>query len=84
MKLLATSWLLSTLLVGVVQAVPHAQRDTVSKVVKRGIEYTVYHHAATGANLEIVKNSGICETTPGVNQYSGYLSVGEDMNMFFW
>ncbi|KAL5366569.1 Alpha/Beta hydrolase protein [Aspergillus floccosus] len=34
--------------------------------------------------MEFVKNSGICETTPGVNQYSGYLSVGSNMNMWFW
>jgi len=33
-----------------------------------------------------VKNSGICETTKGVNQYSGYISFGatKDVNMFFW
>jgi carboxypeptidase C (cathepsin A) len=48
------------------------------------VVYNVYHHAATRSKLSFVKNSGICETTPGVNQYSGYLSVGEDANMFFW
>lgn len=55
-----------------------------STVVKEGIKYNVFEHAATGAKLEFVNNSGICETTPGVNQYSGYLSVGENMNMWFW
>ncbi|RGP60894.1 carboxypeptidase s1 [Fusarium sporotrichioides] len=45
------------------------------------VVYNVYHHAATRSKLSFVKNSGICETTPGVNQYSGYLSVGEDANM---
>ncbi|OOF96855.1 hypothetical protein ASPCADRAFT_145667 [Aspergillus carbonarius ITEM 5010] len=74
-------WPLSALVVGAVYTGP---QDSISRVVKRGIEYTVFNHAATGATLEIVENSGICETTPGVNQYSGYLSVGEDMNMFFW
>ncbi|GAM88844.1 hypothetical protein ANO11243_068780 [Dothideomycetidae sp. 11243] len=34
--------------------------------------------------LEFVTNSGICETTKGVNQYSGYLSVGTNDNYFFW
>jgi carboxypeptidase D len=48
------------------------------------VVYNVYHHPATRSKLSFVKNSGICETTPGVNQYSGYLSVGEDANMFFW
>ncbi|KAI8957971.1 putative carboxypeptidase S1 [Daldinia sp. FL1419] len=49
-----------------------------------GINYTVFGHRATNSKLSFVKNSGICETTPGVNQYSGYLSVGKGMNMWFW
>ncbi|KAH7010545.1 carboxypeptidase S1 [Ilyonectria destructans] len=49
-----------------------------------GIKYKVFEHAATGSKTKIVSNSGICETTPGVNQHSGYLSVGTNMNMFFW
>ncbi|BDD60985.1 hypothetical protein MAP00_006071 [Monascus purpureus] len=58
--------------------------DKRSFVERDGVNYTVFEHAATGARLEFVKNSGICETTPGVNQYSGYLSVGTNMNMWFW
>ncbi|KAK4899796.1 hypothetical protein LTR27_003062 [Elasticomyces elasticus] len=27
---------------------------------------------------------GVCETTPGVNSYSGYISLNETTNMFFW
>ena len=34
--------------------------------------------------MEFVTNSGVCETTPGVNQYSGYLSIGSNQNMWFW
>ena len=32
-------------------------------------------------NLRYVANSGICETTPGVTQYSGYIDVGTNMSM---
>ena len=32
------------------------------------------------ANLTYVENSGICETTPGVHQVSGYVTVGENMH----
>jgi len=32
-------------------------------------------------NLRYVRNSGICETTPGVAQYSGYIDVGINMSM---
>ena len=30
------------------------------------------------------KEPGICETTPGVNSYSGYISLNATTNMFFW
>ena len=53
--------------------------DRRSFQVKDGVEYTVFEHAATGATLSFVTNSGVCETTHGVNQYSGYLSVGTNM-----
>lgn len=36
-------------------------------------------HNATG--IRYVKNSGICETTPGVKQISGYIDVGKNMSM---
>lgn len=31
--------------------------------------------------LRFVQNSGVCETTPGVNQMSGYIDFGTDMSM---
>lgn len=27
---------------------------------------------------------GICETTPGVNSYSGYIDIDPDVHVFFW
>jgi hypothetical protein len=27
---------------------------------------------------------GVCETTPGVNSYSGYVDLDENTHMFFW
>lgn len=65
-------------------AAPFSEKiDKRSMVEKDGVRYNVFEHAATGAKLEFVNNSGICETTPGVNQYSGYLSVGTNMNMWY-
>ncbi|KAK8121809.1 carboxypeptidase S1 [Apiospora sp. TS-2023a] len=49
-----------------------------------GISYNVFEHRDTGSKMSFVKNSGVCETTPGVNQYSGYLEVGKNMSMWFW
>jgi hypothetical protein len=56
--------------------VPPHLRGKRSFVERNGIKRTVFEHEATGATIDFVTNSGICETTPGVNQYSGYLSVG--------
>lgn len=61
--------------------------DSQAKIFKReqnGITYNVFEHAATNSTLSYVQDSGICETTPGVTTYSGYLSVGTNMSMFFW
>ena len=55
-----------------------------SMIERDGVAYNVFNHEATGVQLQFVNNSGICETTTGVKQYSGYLSVGGNMNMFFW
>lgn len=46
----------------------------------------IHTDSNTNSTLEFTRNSGICETTPGVNQYSGYLSIGEHggMHMWFW
>ncbi|KAL1715735.1 Alpha/Beta hydrolase protein [Schizophyllum commune] len=35
-------------------------------------------------SIRYVKDSGICETTPGVGQMSGYLDIGTNMSMWFW
>ncbi|KAK7680316.1 hypothetical protein QCA50_016556 [Cerrena zonata] len=40
--------------------------------------------AQSDVNLRFVKNSGVCETTPGVSQMSGYADIGTNMSMFFW
>ena len=69
------------LIAAVVTAAPSVAHDRRSFAMENGVNYTVFEHAATGAKLKFVKNSGICETTAGVNQYSGYLTVGTNMNM---
>jgi hypothetical protein len=53
--------------------------DRHSFVARGGVNHTVFEHAATSSKMSYVTNSGICETTSGVNQYSGYFSVGTNM-----
>lgn len=77
---------LAIVALAIASPLPHdpSSKDKRSFVERDGTNFTVFEHAATGAKLEFVRNSGICETTPGVNQYSGYLSVGTNENMWFW
>jgi hypothetical protein len=32
-------------------------------------------------SLRFVRNSGVCETTPGVEQVSGYIDIGKNLSM---
>ncbi|KAM0595077.1 hypothetical protein ACHAP1_000564 [Verticillium nonalfalfae] len=68
--------ILTTLaLLGPGESTPLAALDKRYTLDSNGIKYKVFEHAATGATTKIVSNSGICETTPGVNQHSGYFSI---------
>jgi carboxypeptidase C (cathepsin A) len=52
---------------------------------KRNVaKLNTFNHPQTGSTLQFVQNSGVCEMTPDVQQYSGYLQVGNNMNMWFW
>lgn len=59
-----------------VLAAPTEKQNKRSFEIRDGVNHTVFYHADTDSTLAFVTNSGICETTPGVNQYSGYLTVG--------
>jgi len=40
----------------------------------------------TGATIRYKEpgKDGVCETTPGVNSYSGYIDLSPDSHTFFW
>ena len=87
MRFEVSQFLAGLLLPGLSQALPSPTFETRadlpshlrgkrSFVERNGVKRTIFEHEATGATIDFVTNSGICETTPGVNQYSGYLSVG--------
>lgn len=89
MRFLATG-LLSLLVASTANAnhhrpsTPGSSKDKRSVLQLGGTKFNVFEHAATGSKLQYVHNSGVCETTPGVNQYSGYLTPEPGMNMWFW
>ena len=43
-----------------------------------GKEGNIFQDNNTGVTLNYVSNSGICEQTPGVGQYSGYADFGNN------
>ena len=51
-------------------------------------EITDYKTITTPRNVTIrykePGKSGVCETTPDVNSYSGYIDIAEDVHVFFW
>lgn len=48
------------------------------------IKKTFQSQAMADIGLRFVSDSGVCETTPGVHQMSGYITVGQNMSMWFW
>ena len=84
MVMFVSSLLAAALIASAIASTVTQKQDKRSTVVEGDTTYTKFDHAATGASIQYVTNSGVCETTPGVNQYSGYLSVGSNMNMWFW
>jgi len=53
-------------------------------ISKDGVDFTLFEHYETGAQMEYVSNSGVCESTPKVKQYSGYINIGTNTRMWFW
>ncbi|KAJ7915166.1 alpha/beta-hydrolase [Mycena leptocephala] len=66
------SILLASVLSLLSQATPFAVKHEFSSQI---------HDSVT---LRFVNNSGICETTPGVHQMSGYVDIGTNMSIWFW
>ncbi|KAF5350558.1 hypothetical protein D9756_008576 [Leucocoprinus leucothites] len=60
-------------------AIPLSDDADVSPVKK-----TFQSQNMPDVGLRFVSDSGVCETTPGVHQMSGYITVGRNMSMWFW
>ncbi|KAL5511019.1 hypothetical protein ACEPAG_3738 [Sanghuangporus baumii] len=68
-----------TLLPGGVHASPVDGHPLTSSV------HTVFEsRQQNDTKLCFIRNSGVCETTPGVGQISGYIDIGPNMSMWFW
>ncbi|CAK4034662.1 related to carboxypeptidase C (cathepsin A) [Lecanosticta acicola] len=68
------------------RALPEKQ---LSKRVYYPAPVTDFHTITTpGSNItiryKIPSEEGVCETTPGVRSYSGYVDLSEDVHVFFW
>ncbi|KAJ7636956.1 Alpha/Beta hydrolase protein [Roridomyces roridus] len=52
--------------------------------VSASTRHTFASRAVQDSGLTYTKNSGICETTPGVGQISGYINIASNASMWFW
>ncbi|KAL0945855.1 hypothetical protein HGRIS_012138 [Hohenbuehelia grisea] len=81
------TWLLPIWSVAILltQALVHATPVIELEPVIASPEHTIFEsQVQQDVKLRFVRNSGVCETTPGVNQISGYIEVGTNMSMWFW
>lgn len=66
------------------------QASTVSAHVPRGVPAnatgvtTITSPAGATIRYKEPGKAGVCETTDGVNSYSGYVDLDENTHMFFW
>ncbi|QRW00147.1 Serine carboxypeptidase [Ceratobasidium sp. AG-Ba] len=72
---------------GVIGGVPNAESfkvDSFAAYKPGGTLNGTITAATTPGKLRYVENSGICETTPGVYQASGYADLTSTQSMWFW
>ncbi|KAF1815331.1 putative carboxypeptidase S1 [Eremomyces bilateralis CBS 781.70] len=68
-------------------APPETEQNQGSTIETNGREYRVFQSTVTGARVEYVENSGVCEMMFGVTQYSGYIVLetpNQIKNIWFW
>ncbi|KAF9011691.1 alpha/beta-hydrolase [Cyathus striatus] len=74
------SWLLSLPVLFALQALVNATPIKESTSLHKRFESSIIKDV----NMRFIADSGVCETTPGVHQMSGYIDVGTNMSMWFW
>lgn len=65
----------------VVLATANVLASPVDSELVAPVHHVFHSRASPDTKLRFVRNSGVCETTPGVNQISGYIDVGTNMSM---
>ncbi|KAH8103295.1 alpha/beta-hydrolase [Cristinia sonorae] len=71
------------LLAAVVLAAPPVPLESDSRITP-AVHNVFVSQNQDDVQLRFIQNSGVCETTPGVQQMSGYVDIGTDMSMWFW
>lgn len=74
--LASLAWLVIGTLGAAVTAVDHVTDTTLAADFG-----TFKSTAQKDVGLRFIRNSGVCETTPGVEQLSGYIDFGTNMSM---
>ncbi|KIM82781.1 hypothetical protein PILCRDRAFT_784713 [Piloderma croceum F 1598] len=58
--------------------------DAAPKVAETVVHQQFTSKNNNGTKLRYVNDSGVCETTSGVHQVSGYVDIGINMSIWFW
>ncbi|KAK1215204.1 hypothetical protein PQX77_022200 [Marasmius sp. AFHP31] len=76
---------LDTVILATLALLPGARGVFTTQSHRRAIEKRSFQsELLPDVGLRYVKNSGVCETTPGVEQMSGYIDIGTNMSTWFW
>lgn len=78
----SVSRLLGLLIITQVVYSAYIQREIPDSILPNITSPTQF--ATSSAPYRFFKNSGVCETTPGVKTFSGYIQIGKNQSMFFW
>ncbi|PCH41066.1 alpha/beta-hydrolase [Wolfiporia cocos MD-104 SS10] len=84
MRTLILAGLAFSLNISIVLSTPRPAISEGAQAVLQTYRTEYVSRAQNDTSIKYVANSGICETTPGVKQISGYLDVGANMSMWFW
>jgi carboxypeptidase C (cathepsin A) len=73
-------------LLAVASTLPRYVEDAVKRQIPAEPEGVTTIKSPSGAQIRYKQpgKEGFCETTPGVNSYSGYVDLADDIHMFFW
>lgn len=78
-------WIAASVVPAAVLSAPSTSIKRAGAASPFGPVKRVLNATTADGTISLVENSGVCETTPGVNTYSGYVNTNNDTaHSWFW